>query len=137
MVATSSAEAEFYAAARGTSMCLGLQRLLLDQGLAVSLPPSVKTDATASQALAARRGAGRIKHLAVAAVWLQIGVARKGVRLERVAGADNPADLGTKPLTRPRMTALLENMGYGYRTGRHDRALGVQTGAATTTSSAA
>ena len=128
LVALSSAEAGFYAAARAARMTLGLQRLLRDQGLA-TLRPDIRTDASASQAMASRRGAGRIKHLGTSAIWLQAAVTRKGIKMTRVAGQDNPADLGAKPLARPRMKTLLSKLCYGYRGGRHRLALDVQTGA--------
>ena len=54
---------------------------------------------------------------------------RKWIKMTRVAGQDNPADCGRKPLARPRMDMLLSKLGYGYRSGRHRQALDVQAGA--------
>lgn len=97
-------------------MVLCLRRPFLDQGLAIRRP-EIRTDATASQALASRRGVGRIKHLSTTAVWLQAAGTCKGIKMTCDAGQGKPADWGTKPLARPRMEAFLCKLAYGTGAG--------------------
>ena len=61
MVATSSGEAEFYALAKSASRALGAVAMAADMAKVVK--PCVRVDATASKAIASRRGVGRIRHL--------------------------------------------------------------------------
>ena len=56
----------------------------------------IKLDATAGRAMAMRRGAGRIRHIATPTLWLQRLVINGDIKMTRVGGNDNCADLGTK-----------------------------------------
>ena len=56
----------------------------------------VKTDSEAARSFVSRRGLGRMRHIEVRELWLQ-GEVRKGrVKVGRVPGEENPADLMTK-----------------------------------------
>ena len=63
-----------------------------------SLSLEIKLDATAGRAIAMRRGAGRIKHIATPTLWLQRLVINGDIKMTRVGGNDNCADLETKHL---------------------------------------
>ena len=58
----------------------------------------IKLDATAGRAIEMRRGAGRIRHVATPTLWLQRVVINGDIKMTRVGGSDNCADLGTKHL---------------------------------------
>ena len=58
----------------------------------------IKLDATAGRAIAMRRGAGRIRHVATPTLWLQRLVINGDIKMTRVGGNDNCPDLGTKHL---------------------------------------
>ena len=58
----------------------------------------IMLDATAGRAIAMRRGAGRIRHIATPTLWLQRLVINGDIKMTRVGGSDNCADLGTKHL---------------------------------------
>ena len=73
--ALSSAEAEFYAATRGASGVIGATRLMADLGLHLR-EPLLLMDATGGLGIAGRRGAGPVKHLATASLWIQSAVFR-------------------------------------------------------------
>ena len=60
-VATSSGEAEFYALNKSASRALDAVALAADTATVVK--PRVRVDAAASNAMASRRGVGRVKHL--------------------------------------------------------------------------
>ena len=69
VVALSSAEAELTGICKGATIALGLQALCLDLGLTVSL--KIHSDSTAAIGICRRRGLGRVRHLAVADLWVQ------------------------------------------------------------------
>ena len=61
VVETSSGEAEFCALTRSASRALGAVAMAAD--IAKVVQPRVRVDATASKAIASRRGVGRVGHL--------------------------------------------------------------------------
>ena len=60
VVATSSGEAEFYALTKSATRPLGAVAMAADMSKVVK--PRVRVDATASNAIASRRGVGRVRH---------------------------------------------------------------------------
>ena len=105
----SSAELEFYAAVKAAAAevgCVSMMRdlgvMLQQQGVEVKAKGSgdgvdspslgIKLDATAGRAIAMRRGAGRIRHVATPTVWLQRLVINSDIKTTRVGGSDNCAD---------------------------------------------
>ena len=96
MVATSSGEAEFYALTKSASRALGAVALAAD--VAKVAKPRVRVDATASKAIASRRGVRRVRHLHTQVLWVQEAMARRELTIAKVPGCENPADLGTKHL---------------------------------------
>ena len=115
VVSLSSAEAEFYAAVKAAAAgigCVSMMRdlgvMLQQQGVEVKAKglgdgvdsPSleIKLDATAGRAIAMRRGSGRIRHIATPTLWLQRLVINGNIKMTRVGGSDNCADLGTTHL---------------------------------------
>ena len=68
VVATSSSEAEFYALTKAADM------------------PKVVVDATASKAIASKRGVGRVRHLHTQVLWVQEAVARRELTIVKVPG---------------------------------------------------
>ena len=93
-VALSSAEAELGGICRGASQGLGLCALAKDLNIELNL--DIKTDATAAIGVCRRRGLGKIRHLAVADLWVQEKLRLKQFTLSKVPGAIYPADLLTK-----------------------------------------
>ena len=68
-LALSSGESELAAMAKGSAEGLGLQAILQDFGINVKV--EVHSDATAAIGIASRQGLGRIRHIAVADLWVQ------------------------------------------------------------------
>ena len=56
----------------------------------------VQIDATAAEGMLQRRGLGKIRHIDVKELWLQEAVRHQRVKLEKIAGERNPADILTK-----------------------------------------
>ena len=89
-MALSSVEAELYALTKGAAQGLGLMTMLADFGTAVEC--TVHTDASAAIGIVRRAGLGKLRHLNVRYLRLQDQVKAEALGLEKVAGADNPAD---------------------------------------------
>ena len=120
LVATSSAEAEFYAGTRAASSLIGATRLFTDLGRPLETP-RLYLDATGGIGMASRRGTRPVKQLATSSVWLQDAVFQRELKLLKVGTRENVADSGTKPLSGPELARLTKTMGYDLR---HDPAEG-------------
>ena len=94
VVALSSAEAELTGICAAAGEGLGLQSLCADLGLDTTL--TVHSDAAAAIGVCKRRGLGRIRHLAVADLWIQDRLRTKDFDLVKIAGSENPSDILTK-----------------------------------------
>ena len=125
VIALSSGESEFAAVVKGASASLGTRALAQDLGMAPQVV--LHTDSSAAQGIVGRRGVGRIRHLHTPLLWIQQRVASKDMALRKTDGERNPADLGTKELTRPKMDAHLTRCGFKFEAGRHPRALAAQS----------
>jgi hypothetical protein len=119
-ITLSSGEAELGAVVRGFSEALGIQSVARDLG--VELQPEVHADSSAAIGICRRSGIGKIRHLAVAQLWVQDLVRSKACRLHKVLGTENPADLMTKPLPRAEIDGHLGRLGLTRATGRAETA---------------
>ena len=64
------------------------------------------TDSSAAKSFSSRRGLGKMRHIDVKHLWLQDLVKKGEIRLAKVLGDQNPADLFTKYLDRARIKML-------------------------------
>ena len=80
----------------------------------------VKGDAVAAIGIVRRQGLGRIRHLAVADLWIQQKAKEGSVLYEKLAGFDNTSDIMTKPVEADVLQRHMGAMGFEYREGRHD-----------------
>ena len=78
----------------------------------------VFTDSSTARSITQRRGIGKIRHLETRLLWVQHYVYNQLLRVEKIATAENPADLFTKFLDEKRTIMLLKKMGFEYRSGR-------------------
>ena len=115
-IALSSGEAELSGICRGASIALGLQSLAADLGIPLKI--EILTDATAAIGICLRRGLGKIRHLHVSDLWVQDRLKCGDFRLTKVAGADNPADLLTKHVTRDLMLRHMNFLNLRPEEGR-------------------
>merc|ERR1711873_70517 len=109
-IALSSGEAELYAGVSAMSRAIGLKQTLSDWGVNVRI--KINADASASLSMQERIGLGKAKHINTQYMWVQALVADGTVKLYKVPGEDNSADLMTKHLSGPKITHLLRRMGY-------------------------
>ena len=93
-IALSSAEAEYYAMVEGATRGIGMKMMLEELGVPVEVV--LATDSSAAKSLGSRRGTGKIRHLETKWLWVQAEVAEGRIKLEKVPGDVNPADVPTK-----------------------------------------
>ena len=115
-IALSSGEAELSGICKGASTALGLQALALDLGIKLRI--EILTDATAAIGICRRRGLGKIRHLHVSDLWIRDRLKTGDFKLSKVAGADNPADILTKHVTKDIMRRHMEAMNLHPEGGR-------------------
>ena len=70
----------------------------------------VETDSTAALGMCSRTGVGKTRHIQVRRLWIQDAIRDKVVRLRKVRGTDNEADMGTKDLDGPTHQRLLQKL---------------------------
>ena len=70
----------------------------------------VETDSTAAIGMCSRTGVGKTRHIHVRWLWIQDAIRDKVVRLRKVRGTDNEADMGTKDLDGPTHQRLLQKL---------------------------
>ena len=107
-VSLSSGESEFYAAVQGSAVGLGIQSLLADWRVPVTV--TVASDSSAARGLASKRGLSKTRHIATRFLWLQEKVRRKEIRLIKVGTVDNRGDLFTKCLAGTRQDLLVSRL---------------------------
>ena len=86
--------------------------------MAKVVKPRVRVDATASKAIASRRGVGRVRHLHTQVLWVQEAVARRELTIVKVTGIENTADMGTKHLAQKEMHECVRRAGCRIVGGR-------------------
>ena len=80
------------------------------------------SDATAAIGIARRRGLGKVRHLAVADLWMQDRIRKGDFKLEKIAGAENPADMLTKHVARDLLQKHMATFRLYLEEGRADSA---------------
>jgi hypothetical protein len=120
-VALSVGESEFVAAVKAAASVLGMASLAKDWGL--DLERVIETDSASTIGTASRRGAGRIRHIETPLLWLQQATSRRQLKIRKIPGVENPANLLTKILERPQLLRELAMAGLVLRSGEHEEAL--------------
>ena len=94
MIVLSIGEAELAAIVRGSTEALGFQSVLQDMGRKVDI--EVHSDATAAIGIVKREGLGRVRHLAVADLWVQQKAKGGAIKYLKLDTKINSSDLMTK-----------------------------------------
>ena len=116
----STGEAELMAVVKGTAEVLGMQALLEDLGQRARVV--VRSDATAAIGIVARVGLGKVRHLAVADLWIQQAARAGRVSYPKVPGQLNPADMFTKAVDKEAMERHSRYIGQRSIEGRSQAA---------------
>ena len=107
VIALSSGEAEFYAATSAIARSIGIQQMLRDWGIEVSI--SLGMDATAGITMITRQGLGKAKHINLQYLWAQ-----EALTPNRITLHPKPADMFTKHLARAVIESLQTRLGYHW-----------------------
>ena len=91
-----------------------------------SMTCNLYADSSAALAIAKSKGAGKLRHINVSALWLQDIKDREGASYMKVLGTANPADLMTKYLTREKVDNAIDKMGQVVQEGRANSSLDIQ-----------
>ena len=115
-VTLSSAEAELTGICKGGSIGLGMQSIAKDLGFQWEL--ILHSDASAAIGICRRRGLGKVRHLAVADLWVQDRLRTKDFQLRKILGTENPADMLTKHVERVLIERHLSKLCMRFTQGR-------------------
>ena len=116
-LALSSGEAELVAIVRSTSEGLGMQAIMEEFGIFVTL--TLKSVAVAAIGIVKRQGLGRVRHLAVGDLWVQQRSKNGEVRYEKLDGKSNTSDMLTKAVDRDTIDKHMCSLGLEFRAGRN------------------
>ena len=116
VVTLSSGEAELAGIVKGSAEGIGLKSLSLDLGITVDV--RIFADSSAAIGICRRSGIGKVRHLATAQLWVQERIREGDIRLFKIPGTENPADLLTKNVPRDTADKHLHAMGIERRAGR-------------------
>ena len=94
--ALSSGEAKLYGIMDGLARGIFTKHMYEEVGRTINV--DVETDSTAAIGMCSRTGVGKTRHIQVRWLWIQDAIRDKVVRLKKVKGTENEADMGTKDL---------------------------------------
>jgi len=80
----------------------------------------IRTDASAAKGIATREGFGKVRHIEANQVWIQDGVARGDLVIEKVHGKENNADILTKHVKAEDIWVHTHRTGQVIAEGRHE-----------------
>ena len=107
-VALSSMEAELYSMVYGSVETKGIQSICGDMDIDVEC--EIYMDSSAAMGLAQKEGLGKAKHVAIHWLWVQQETREGRLKVRKVPGKENPADLMTKSLNGNEITKHLARM---------------------------
>jgi len=105
----SSTESEYYGAVSTVAEGKCIKELFAWLGYRVTW--ELCMDSSGAKAVAQRQGVGKIRHLSVRTLWLQRET-QAGLKVTKILGLGNTADLGTKDLDARRFQLLCEMLGF-------------------------
>ena len=107
-ISLSSCESETIAAVSIMSEGIFIKKLI---ERITGIEPEVRLyiDSSSSRQLISRKGLGKARHLDVNLLWIQ---KMKNVIVKPINGTENPADLGTKALSRDKIRKYMKALGY-------------------------
>ena len=110
MRASSSGEAELYGIVDGSARGIFTKHMYEEIGRTIKI--DVETDSTAAIGMRSRTGVGKTRHVQVRWLWIQDATRDKVVRLRKVKGTENEADMETKDLDGPTHQRLLQKLPF-------------------------
>ena len=120
-IALSSGESEWYALVKSATVGLGLRSSARDFQQEYAL--ELLTDSSAANGISQRRGAGGVRHIETRSLWLQHQVTDKRLKVYKIPGVTNYADLPTKHQDGNSILTIMKNMDYHFMEGKSSLAL--------------
>ena len=120
VIALSSGEAELYAMVKTASQGTGAAAMAADFGEELEL--ELYSDSRAATGIAYRQGLRKVRHIQVQQHWIQQKVLKKQIKLQKVLGTENIADVMTKHVPEDLMKIMLDKMGIQESQGRAESA---------------
>ena len=106
--ALSSGEAELYGIVDGSARGIFTKHMYEEMGRNINI--DVETDSTTAIGMCSRTGVGKTRHIQVRWLWIQDATREKVVRLRKVSGTENVADMRTKYLDGSTHQRLLKKL---------------------------
>ena len=106
------------AAVKATAEAIGVDRMAHGWGDASDM--TVHIDSSAAIGVVNRRGSGKLRHIRVGQLWIQEMAEEGEVKVRKIGGEQNVADLMTKHLADRKVSQFIENMNCEARSGRAD-----------------
>jgi hypothetical protein len=89
-----------------TARGLMVQQVLMEMGL-TRIALTIGSDSSGARGVCHRQGVGKIRHLELRYLWIQDKIRKKQLTTFKMLGTENPADLGTKYVTKAVLDRLL------------------------------
>jgi len=102
---------------KGSTEGLGMVSLLGDFGEGAKL--ELHSDASAAIGMVRREGLGKVRHLAVADLWIQQKESDGSIKYLKVDGKSNAADILTKGVEEALIREHMCAIGFEFKLGRH------------------
>ena len=106
VVSLSSAEAELHGLVSGATDGIAL-RICLEFLMDVKVFHICLMDNSATRQIANKRGSGRLRHVSGKLLWVQDQTSSKTMEVKQISTLLNIGDIGTKPLGKSRLQALM------------------------------
>ena len=79
-------------------------------------------DASAALGIIGRSGLGKMRHIDTSYLWLQQDSIKKKIKIDKVKGTENPADMNTKGLSGDEINKYIEALNMEFKEGRAELA---------------
>ena len=112
------------AAVKTCTEVIGIVQLTKDWG--EDLKGEIYVDSSAAVGIAHRTGNGKLRHVKVGMLWIQEKVEEEELKLNKVAGEENPADLMTKNVNEAKVIKFMDMINQEYQEGRAEAGLKVK-----------
>lgn len=80
----------------------------------LDLEVELKVDAKATVGMLHRKGLGKLMHMSVHDLWLQDAIRRKDIKLSKVPGTENPADMMTRHVGQQLIAKYMAELGFEF-----------------------
>ena len=108
---------------KGSAMAKGTQSVMTGMGIHNGITAvghsTVHTDSSAAKGIATRKGLGKVRHIEVSQLWVQQEVSSGRIRIVKVKGTDNIADILTKHIDNATLNRHCNTMHMQRSKDRH------------------